>query len=220
MHKVQEQLLALADTEDLGSSSYYSLAKRLGVANHGSIKFHFDQLLNKGLLVKNSKSGSISKVTEGEQFTGFINIPIMGEANCGEPTSFADDRVQSFLPVSPSILPAKVKLDKLYGLVAVGNSMNKASIGGKSIHSGDYVLAETIDRPNNGDYVVSIFDDVANIKRFFVDPQHSRILLVSESDEYRSPIIIAEEDFPSYHVSARVVGVIPAVRQMISETQS
>lgn len=217
MHKIQEQLLALADTEDLGASSYYSLAKRLGVANHGSIKFHLDQLLNKGLLIKNARSGSINKVTEGEQFTGFINIPIMGEANCGDATSFADDRVQSFLPVSPSILPPKVKLDKLYGLIAVGNSMNRADIHGKSIHSGDYVLAETIDRPDNGDYVVSIFDDVANIKRLFTDPQHSRILLVSESDEFRPPIIIAEEDFPSYHVSARVVGVIPAVQQITSE---
>lgn len=212
MHQTQEKLLALADTEDLGSSSYYSLAKRLGVTNHGSIKFHLDQLLNKGMLIKNVKSGSISKVTEGAQFTGLINIPIMGEANCGEATSFADDHVQSFLPVSPSILPSKAKLDKLYGLIAVGNSMNKANIGGKPIRSGDYVLAETIDRPNNGDYVVSIFDDVANIKRFFVDSQHSRILLVSESDEFRPPIIIAEEDFPSYHVSARIIDVIPAVR--------
>lgn len=220
MHKIQEQLLALADTEDLGSSSYYSLAKRLGVANHGSIKFHLDQLLDKGLLVKNVKSGFISKVTEGKQFTGFINIPIMGEANCGEATSFADDRVQSFLPVSPSILPSKVKLEKLYGLIAVGNSMNRANIGGKSIQSGDYVLAETIDQPNNGDYVVSIFDDVANIKRLFVDSEHSRILLVSESDEYRPPIIIAEEDFPSYHVSARVVGVIPAVQPIVGEASS
>ena len=208
MHKVQEQLLALADSENLGSSSYYALAKRLSVPNHGSIKFHLDQLIEKGLLFRNPKTGAITKVTEGEKFSGFISIPIMGEANCGAPTSVADDRVRGFLRVSPSILP-KAKLDKLYILKAAGESMNRANVNGKPIRDGDYVLVEKVDQAHNGDYIVSIFDDVANIKRFIVDNENSRIVLRSESSEYFLPIFVAEEDLGSYVIAGKVVQVIP-----------
>lgn len=205
---MQERLHALADTEDLGSSSYYALAKRLGVENHGSVKFHLDQLLDKGLLYRDPKTGLISKVESGNKFSGFISIPIMGEANCGAPTKVADDLVKSFLRVSPSLVP-KAKLDKLYVLKAAGESMNRANIGGKAIQDGDYVLIEKTDHVQNGDYVVSIFDEVANIKRFIVDEENSRINLRSESSEYFPPIFVAEEDYGSYLVAGKVLQVIP-----------
>ena len=208
MHQIQERLLALADTEDLGSSSYYGLAKRLDVANHGSIKFHIDQLLDKGLLFRNPKTGKITKVTTGEKFSGLLSIPIMGEANCGAATSIADDRVKEFLRLSPSLLP-NTKLDKLYALKAVGNSMNAAQISGKHINDGDYVLVEKTDEANNGDYVVSIFDEVANIKRLVFDPLNSRILLLSESNEPMPPIVVSEKDGASYSIAGRVVDVVP-----------
>lgn len=208
MHKVQEQLLALADTEDLGASSYYALAKRLGVANHGSIKFHLDQLLDKGLLFRDRKTGSISKVSEGEKFSGLISIPIMGQANCGAATSVADDRIQGFLRLSPSLVP-RARLDNLYALKAAGDSMNAANIGGRPINNGDYVLVEKVDHAKSGDYVVSVFDEVANIKRFFVDQENSRILLLSESKDYLPPIVVAEEDYDSYTITGRLVAVVP-----------
>ena len=209
MHEIQERLLALADTENLGSSSYYALAKRLGVANHGSIKFHLDQLLEKGLLFRDVKSGSITKVTNGEKFLGLLSIPIMGEANCGAATSIADDRVKEFLRLSPSLLP-KAKLDRLYALKAVGNSMNASNIAGKPINNGDYVLVEKADEAKNGDYVVSIFDEVANIKRLVFDPANSRVLLLSESTDPMPPIVVSEQDSGVYSIAGRVVGVVPA----------
>jgi len=209
MHRIQEQLLALADTENLGSYSYYAIAKMLGIPNHGSIKFHLDQLISKGLLYRDKKNGAIYKVEPGNKFSGFLSIPIMGEANCGAATMLADDRIKSFLRVSPSVI-TKSKLDKLYILKAVGNSMNMAKIDGKPINSGDYVLVEKTDQVQNGDYVVSVFDDVANIKRFIVDYDNSRIVLRSESSEFFPPIFIATEDFDSYLVAGKVIKVIPA----------
>lgn len=209
MHEVQERLLALADTEDLGGSSYYALAKKLGVANHGSVKFHLDQLLDKGLVFRNQKTGEITKVSTGEKFLGLLSIPIMGEANCGAATSVADDRVKEFLRLSPSLLP-KVKLDKLYALKAVGSSMNAASIAGKPIDNGDYVLVEKTDNVTNGDYVVSIFDEVANIKKLVFDPANSRVLLLSESTDPLPPIVVSEEDSGAYSIAGKVVDVVPA----------
>jgi len=214
MHEIQQQLLALSDTEDLGQYSYYALAKKLGVPNHGSVKFHLDQLLQKGMLIKNVRTGEITKVEAGSSFSGFINIPIMGEANCGDATSIADNRVIDFLKVSPSILP-KVRLDKLYALLAKGDSMNAANINGSSINDGDYVLIENTNNARDGDYVVSVFDEVANIKRFFIDAFNSRIILASESKEPRHPIIVAQEDFSNYLVTGKVVGVIPSVNNAV-----
>lgn len=209
MHQVQEQLLALADTEDLSTSSYYALAKRLGVSNHGSVKFHMDQLLEKGLLFRNPKTNSITKVTHGEEFRGLLSIPIMGEANCGAATSVADDRVKEFLRVSPSVLP-KAKLDSLYALKAVGNSMNAASIKGRPINSGDYILVEKTDQAVSGDYVVSIFDEVANIKKLVHDQENQRVVLLSESTDSFAPIVVSEEDSGVYTIAGKVVGVIPS----------
>lgn len=208
MHRVQEQLLALADTEDLNASSYYALAKRLGVNNHGSIKFHMDQLLEKGLLFRDPQTGSVTKVTRGEEFRGLLSIPIMGEANCGAATSVADDRVKEFLRISASELP-KAKLDSLYVLRAAGDSMNAASIEGKPINNGDYVLVEKTDRVASGDYIVSIFDEVANIKRLLHDWDNQRVVLLSESTEPLAPIIVSEEDSGVYSIAGKVVGVIP-----------
>lgn len=199
----------MADTENLGQSSYYALAKRLGVANHGSIKFHLDQLINKGLLLRNVKTGVITKVTEGEKFSGLVSLPIMGEVNCGAPTSVADDTVQGFLRLSPSLLP-NGKLDELYVLKAAGDSMNAANINGKHIDDGDFVLVKKTDHANSGDYVVSVFDEVANIKRFVIDSANSRVLLLSESKDILPPIIVAEEDYNSYLITGKVVDVIPA----------
>lgn len=213
MHKIQEQLLALADTENLGVSSFYSLAKRLGVSNHGSIKFHLDQLVNKGLLYRSSDSKNIVRVQEDDKFSGFLSIPVMGEANCGAATRLADDQIKEFLRLSPSLLP-KSNLNRLYALKAAGNSMNRAHISGKPINDGDYVIIEKIDQANDGDYVVSIFDDVANIKKLIFDKPNSRIALVSESFEQHSPIIISEEDMDSYSIAGRVVTVIPPLPKL------
>jgi len=57
-----------------------------------------------------------------------------------------------------------------------------------------------------GQYIVSIIDEMANIKKFVPDPQNKRIVLKSESTNEYLPIFIHEED--KYEISGRVVGVI------------
>ena len=217
MHRVQEQLLALAETENLALSSYYGLAKRLNVANHGSVKFHIDQLFSKGLLDRDPKTGAIVKAApEKRKIGGLISVPVMGEANCGIATSIADDRVKGFIRLSPSLIPHGVRLNRLYALRAVGDSMNNAKIGErkKPINDGDYVLVEKASTVAPGEYVVSIFDEVANIKKFLVDFHHSRVLLLSESEDPRPPIIVSFEDRHSYLIAGRVVGVVPAIPEV------
>jgi len=89
--------------------------------------------------------------------------------------------------------------------------MNKSQINGKSIEDGDFVIIDStqID-PNNNDYVVSIIDGMANIKKFRFDKENSRIALTSESTQDYPPIFIHESD--NYKINGKVVDVVKAIR--------
>jgi SOS-response transcriptional repressor LexA len=97
----------------------------------------------------------------------------------------------------------------MFALIASGNSMNQADIDGEAIEDGDYVI---IDREHksvsNGDYILSVIDGSANIKKFHRDEAHESIVLLSESTEKYEPIYIHEDDFSSYFINGRVIKVI------------
>lgn len=102
-------------------------------------------------------------------------------------------------------------MKKTYALIARGNSMSRAQIRGKTIEDSDYVLVERSDSysPVDGDYVVSIIDNMANIKKFKRDWVHERVILSPEShDAAYLPIIIAGKDMQYFHIAGRVIDVI------------
>lgn len=100
-----------------------------------------------------------------------------------------------------------VSTKNLFAVKASGDSMNKANIDGEVIENGDYVvISKGSISIKNGDYVLSIIDDKANIKRFFRD-KNGNIVLISESTREYPPIYITPED-SSYIVNGKVVKVI------------
>lgn len=146
--------------------------------------------------------------------SGLVILPIMGEADCGAATKYADGRIVDNLAVSPSVLRSTVS-DQLYALIARGDSMNRAEVEGKTIEDGDYIIIEKKDDyvPKDGDIVVSIIAGLANVKRLRRDNARQRILLLSEShrqDDF-APIIISEQD--DFTVEGKVVDVIKGVNQ-------
>jgi SOS-response transcriptional repressor LexA len=87
----------------------------------------------------------------------------------------------------------------------VGSSLNRANIGGKSIEDGDYVIVDCQNKnPANGQYILSIIDGMANMKRFFREGEEIR--LVSESSIDISPIIIHQDD--DYMISGVILMVV------------
>ena len=85
--------------------------------------------------------------------------------------------------------------------------MNNANINRKNIEDGDFVIVDAEQKsPEPGQYIVSIIDEMANIKKFVPDPQNKRIVLKSESTKEYLPIFIHEND--NYHVSGKVIDVI------------
>ena len=212
MHETQTKILKLAKTKDVLNMKLTDLKELLGVNHVQKVKHHLEQLKKKGLIYSDSKSGH-SKVADTEAFeiNEMFNLPIMGLANCGTACELAHENIMGYLKVSPHVVNKK-KPDGLFVVKAVGSSLNKAEdIKGGPVEDGDYVIVDlNKKKPDNGDYVLSIIDDAANLKRFYEDKENEESRLVSESTSSMPPIVFHKNDLQSsgYMVNGVVVRVI------------
>lgn len=211
MHDTQAKLLTLArQNKNLGKQSLRQIAKFIGAEGRPQVvKYHLHKLEQAGLIQLNLAKGIIRPVEKGirGKVKGlFYSLPIVGAANCGPATVFADERIEGYLKVSASMLPRRK--DSLYVLVADGPSMNKAVIhNDDTIEDGDYVVVDSSARaPKNNDVVVAVIDGMATIKKYREDKKRDRIILEAESTENYAPIFVHESD--DFSISGKVVGVI------------
>lgn len=211
MHTTQAQLLTLVRTnKKLGNLSLRQIAKSIGHEGKPQVvKYHLSQLEKAGLIQLDLDKKIIKPVKRGfaEGVKSiFYSIPVVGSANCGPATLFAEDRVEGYVKVSAGALP-KRKQD-LYAIVASGNSMNKAKVRGNlTIENGDYVIVNKAEiTPSNGDIVVAVIDGMATIKRYRLDTENARIILEADSTESFAPIVVHAED--DFQISGKVVDIM------------
>ena len=181
------------------------IGREIGVSHPQIVKHHLSQLKKKGLLGQKEQN-SITKLREilNKHATGLVDIPILGSANCGIATIIAEESHEGFLKISPKLI-ASSQSKALFALKASGSSLNRANINGTQVEDGDYLIVDTTYKnPKNDDYVVSIIDGCANVKK--VRLEKDRIILLSESSEEIPPIYIHPED--SYLVNGKVIQVI------------
>ena len=210
MNPIQQKLLDIDKLENIEKLRRVDLVEMVNCEYPSQITHHLRQLVKRGDLVR--KDGRLVPALATN--AGVIRIPVMGEADCGEATKFADGRIVDHLAVSPSVIKPKLS-ERLYALIARGDSMNRAEVRGKTIEDGDYIIIEKKDTyvPVDGDIVVSIIGGLANIKRLRRDNARQRLLLLSEShrQEDYAPIVISEND--DFVVEGKVVDVVKGVRQ-------
>lgn len=172
------------------------------VQSKRSITQYLESLESKGCIMRSGAARGI-KIVEpmGEVL---LNVPILGMANAGVATVFADEYQAGFLRVSKKILK---KRSNIFALEVKGNSLNKAVINGSNVEDGDWVIIDKdYTAAQNGDYVLSVIDGMANLKRFFWDKKNNQIVLSSESTEPHSPIIIHPDD--TYRINGKIIQVI------------
>ncbi len=205
MHRIQESLLQLVDQQDLGKLTLREIGELVGEKFPQKIKHHLDQLEKKGFIKINKKKNLITKVQSGKiKGTSLLSIPILGTANCGPATFYAQENYSGHLKLSASFLKKKADV---YAIKADGISMNRAQVAGNTIDSGDYLIVDSsATDPKNGDVIVSVFGEVANVKRYEFDQKNHRIILSSESSADLPPIFIHEDD--DFHVAGKVIQVI------------
>ena len=217
MNDIQKKLLELIkkDSKILGENLHKIsriLSEETGITVYAQqVKHHLYQLRKKGLIYDDIKEGK-TKISESESFKDSINlfnIPIFGSANCGEALALTDQRIEGFLKLSSKILGTPSAKGFIV-VKAIGNSLNRAfDLPGGPIEEGDYVVVNTLNRkPKDGQYVLSIIDSAANLKRFYRNKSDGTVRLVSESTVNVPPIIIHEDDFDDYMVNGVVVKVI------------
>ena len=210
MHMIQEKLLKVIDDKNIGDLTLRQIGELIDERLPQKVKHHLSQLERKGFIVIDKKNKKINRVSNKTK-TGniFISIPIVGTANCGPATVYADQNIEGYLKISKRLVPNK---KSVFALRAEGNSLNKADIGGKNIESGDFVIVDSENTsPHDNDYVVSVIDGMANIKKYRLDKNNSRVALLSESTQDYSPIFIHEND--DFRISGKVVGVVKNLKQ-------
>jgi SOS-response transcriptional repressor LexA len=206
VHQIQQQLLDLAQQHDLRKMGLRQIGRIIGVDHPQQVKFHMKKL---GLLDGDKKitPKRIRSPLKGGS-KGLLSIPILGLANCGDATMFAEAKTEGLLSISRKLL-STAHIDNLFAVKASGVSMNKASVNGKNINDGDYVIVDGDDRNvKTGDYVLSVIGGLANIKRFTEDKTHRQIVLQSESSQFFPPIHIHEDDLDDYLVNGKVIEII------------
>ena len=205
-HMIQQQLLELSQKYDLKKMGLRQIGRLIGVEHPQKVKFHMQKI---GLLDDGKKKRPNSiKSPLTTKAKSLLSIPILGLANCGDATMLAEARIEGTLPISRKLLPTS-RVDNLFAVRAVGLSMNRADVNGKSIDDGDYVIVDGEDKNvKTGDYVLSVISGLANIKRFSEDKIHRQIVLQSESSQFFPPIHIHEDDLDEYLVNGKVIEVI------------
>ncbi|MCK5332444.1 hypothetical protein KAJ41_01105 [Candidatus Parcubacteria bacterium] len=210
MHQVQEKILKLAEKKDISNTGLRELARLLDVEHPQIVKHHFEQLKKKGLIYTDLKTKKIIIAEpRGYKIAKILNIPILGSANCGEANVFAYENIEGYLKVSAGIV-GKKNIDGLFIVRAIGDSLNQAkNLNGGPVENGDYIVIDGKNRnPKNGDYVLSIIDEAANLKRYY--RTNKEIRLVSESNLNIPPIVLHEDDIktPNYLINGVVLKVI------------
>lgn len=211
MNEIQKNILDLSKKYDLNQLGFRQIGRLIGEPHPQKIKYHVEQLKKAGLLESkpqrwNIRIGKFISLNDFKRHS-IVSIPIFGFADCGPAGVIAEENLTGFLKVSSKFLPKK---EGLFAVEAQGISMNKAKVGDqkKNIQPGDYVIIDNNDRsPNNNDYVLSIIDGLANIKKFNFDKKNNQISLLSESTNKFSPIFIHPDD-EKYIVNGKVVQVI------------
>lgn len=210
MHDIQARLLTLAKLKSLDGKSLRQIAKLIDQDGKPQmVKYHLQKLEKAGLIQLNLQKKIIKPVHKGFNHavkSMFFSLPIVGSANCGPATIFADERIEGYLKVSSKFLPHKKQ--NLYVLVADGPSMNKAEVRkGVTIEDGDFVVVDSSQQtPKDNDIVVAVVDQMATIKRYKNDKQNKRVVLEANSTETYHPIFIHEGD--DFTISGKVVDVI------------
>lgn len=205
MHKIQEQLLKVLDSKNISGMTLREIGDLIGEKYPQKIKHHLIQLQKKGFITLDNKNKKITKKSSSiTTASPFFSIPIIGTANCGHATIFANENIEGYLKISKNILNT---CKNIFAIKAQGLSMNKSSINGQTIEDGDYLIIDSdYKSPKNGDVVLSVIDDMANIKKYIWDENNNQVVLVSQSTKEIPPIYIHEDD--SFMINGKVIQVI------------
>ena len=168
-------------------------------------KGYLDRSKNKTRSLSLSKKRSVSDLMQKSSRSGFALVPLLGSANAGPATIFAEENIEAYQKVPRTIVR---KQSGIFAVRVEGDSMNKANIAGDSLENGDLAIIDSeYKTPKDGDYVLSVFDGMANLKKFQYDKKTGGVVLLSESrNPSLKPIYVSSGD--DFLINGKIIGVI------------
>ena len=193
--------------------SLNEIKSHLEISSVSTAHYHVKNLIRSGYLMKDGHRFSSPYVqvrdfqsTSRESLVqDSYSVPIYGTANAGIATVFAEENLEGYIKLPSGF---RLKRQNVFALRVKGDSMNLARIDEKNIEDGDYALVDPNCRnPKNGDYILSIIDGFANIKKFERNNENGTIRLISESTNLNhKPIYISSED--DYMVNGKIIAML------------
>ena len=181
------------------------MKKGLRLKSNNSIVQYLTMLEEKGYIQRFNKARGIRLLDEVG--SDFVEIPLVGQANCGEALSFVENLVEDWISISKRYI--KGAKERYFFVRAIGDSMNKVDI-----NSGDLVLVKKTEQaPSEDKVVVAAINGLGTIKKF--KRINKKPILVPEStNKKHQPIFLHEDD------DINVVGEVMEVFSMSSMENS
>jgi len=166
-----------------------------------SIFLYLDRLEKAGFLKRERKPRGIKILNKDME--KFVDVPVLGAANAGAPTLYAEENFQGFLKVSRKIVGNR----KVFAIQVEGDSMNLCEVNGKKIEDGDYVIVDSTDRSfTNGSKVLVVIDGLATIKIYRkISPQRIGLFPAS-TNKIHKPIYLTPTD--EFIILGKVIEVL------------
>ena len=168
-------------------------------------KGYLDRSKNKTRSLSLSRQQSVSSLMTKSSRNGFALVPLVGSANAGPATIFAEENIEAYQKVPRTIVR---KPSGVFAVRVVGDSMNKARIAGNKLEDGNLAIIDSEYRnPKDGDYVLSILDGMANLKKFKQNKKTGAVMLMSEStNSTHKPIPVSDGD--DFMINGKIIGVV------------
>jgi len=192
--------------------SLREIQEHLDIDSVSTAHYHISNLEKAGYLEKGEHQARSIDIhdykiadTPKNKVETFFSVPLYGMANAGPATIFAEENLCGHVKIPNKL---GIESDNLFALQVDGDSMNNANINGNKLEHGDFALIDPeYKNPRNGDYVLSIIDNCANLKKFERDKKTRGVKLVSESTKnIYKPIYISSED--DFMVNGKIIDVI------------
>lgn len=185
------------------------LIGKLKISSLNGVVQYLKSLENKGYISreKNKKAGiSLLKASgvefpEASSHIRFFKIPVLGLANCGDPTVFAEQHTLETIKVSSKLIPSSSSTG-VFMVKITGTSMNK-----RGLQDGDYAIIKHKNycgEIQNGDIVLAVVNGLATIKTL-IKTIDTVILRPESTYKKHIPIFLHHED--NFFINGKLIGV-------------
>jgi len=168
-----------------------------------SVFLYLNVLEEKGFIKRSSKSKGIELKNYAKK--SFVDVPVLGMANAGSPTFFAEQNIEGYLKVSKALLRNK----EVFAVRVFGDSMNLSKVNGKKIKEDDLILVDhKVKDFKNGDKVLTVIDGLATVKLFKKMSEKMIGLFPQSTNKRHQPIFLTPAD--DFIINGRVIDVLSA----------